>query len=113
MSHSFAQRLLDGNGNPVTNSNPLPIVGSISTSSGPVELSQYLFHDMESPTSTLSYIGKQDNLGKWLILELNESTGLVLRYANVSNNSGQTTYTAAWANRASLTFEMLEELTGL
>jgi len=103
----------DTAGAPISDSNPLPITGAISTSAGAVELTQYIFQDMDSPTSVLSYIGKQTNASKWLILKLDETAGILLRYANVSNNATQTNYTDAWANRASLTFEMLEELTGL
>lgn len=72
----------------------------------------YSVHDVAVVSST-TYVGKETAEGKWLIVSIDESSGTVLRYANVSNNSGYTTYSSAWTARASLTYDYIENLTGV
>lgn len=58
------------------------------------------------------YIGKATPQGTWLVIRFSSSTG-VMNYANVSNNPGYTTYTAAWAARLSLSYTDFQNLTGV
>lgn len=74
------------------------------------DLSEYKGQDIEEVTTTLTYVGKLTTTGLWLILSIDTTTGVVIRYANISNNSTKTTYTLAWTDRASLTYELLEDL---
>ena len=58
------------------------------------------------------YVGKVTPTGKWLVMRYNLTTG-DLTYANLSNNAGVTTYLAAWATYAALTYDRFEVLTGV
>lgn len=61
---------------------------------------------------TPMYIGKVSADGRWLLMSYNAPTG-VMQYANVSNNAAYTTYAAAWAARASLTYAAYGVITGV
>ena len=76
-------------------------------------IADYTLQDVDQPSSTLDYLGKEKNDGTWLVVEIDSSSGNSFRYANESNNNSYTTYTTAYAARASLTYDLLEELTGL
>jgi IMP cyclohydrolase len=58
------------------------------------------------------YIGKVTATGVWLLMRYSTSAGTML-YANQSNNSAVTTYNAAWAARATLTYAAFDALTGV
>lgn len=58
------------------------------------------------------YVGKVRADGAWLIQKYSTSTGEMV-YANVSNNISVTTYAAAWSGRASLTYSVFQNLTGV
>lgn len=57
------------------------------------------------------YVGKSKSNGTWLIEKFVEATG-IKSYANLSNNGSVTTYSDAWTNRATLTFNRFDEITG-
>jgi len=61
-------------------------------------------NDVESASSTLTYVGKEDASGAWLIMKIDESSGTSIQYATVSNNPTVTSYSNAWSNRATLTY---------
>lgn len=58
------------------------------------------------------YIGQSTLDGKWLIKKFSESIGSML-YANISNNPAQSTYDDAWTNKLILTFNKINEITGV
>lgn len=59
------------------------------------------------------YIGKVKANGEWVIQKYDDVAG-TLGYAHISNNPTHTNgYGAAWASRASLTFEGFEALSGV
>lgn len=87
-----------------------------SGSSGSVNIpaniiKDYQVQDFDKASDPIFYICKQNNSGDWLIIEMDKTTELALNYANVSNNSSYTTYSTAYAARASLTYEDLDQLT--
>ena len=99
-----------------SDTNPLPVeVVSGGSGSGSVNIpatiiKDYITHDLDEASTPVSYIGKLSNSGNWLIVKMDETSELDLTYANVSNNSSYTTYTAAYAARASLTYQDLDQL---
>jgi len=101
-----AVKLNTTNGQPVTNINPLPTTGG----GGGGALDAYAVNDLDG-TDPL-YIGKVTSAGVWLAQEYSTSAG-TMRYANLSNNAGYVTYSAAWADRLSLTYGLFETLTGV
>ena len=103
----FRTELLDENGNPISDSNPLPTTGG---GGGGGALDPYAVNDLDG-TDPL-YIGKVTSAGVWLAQEYSTSAG-TMRYANLSNNAAYTTYPSAWAARASLTYGLFETLTGV
>lgn len=114
MTHANKVGLLV-NGNPVNSTNPLPIDGSITTSAGANELTQYITQAIivDTGDSNLTYFCKEKNDGTWLFIEFDETSGLIKTFANISNNATMTDYNTAFASRESLTYEKLEDLSGL
>ena len=88
------------------------LVEVIGSGGSSTDLKTYILNDFEVASSTLTYLGKEKNNGTWLVVSIDSSTGQ-FRFANVSNNSSLTTYTTAYAARATLTYDILENLTGL
>ena len=93
----------------VSSSNPIPV----ESSSQPNEISQYSLQDVDEASATLLYLCKSNNDGKWLIQKVDTSSGVNIRFANESNNSSYTTYATAYTNRATLTYDLIEDLSGL
>lgn len=52
----------------------------------------------------LTYSGKQDGAGNWLVVKMDESSGISILYATVKNNPTVTSYALAWTNRAILIY---------
>jgi hypothetical protein len=94
----------------IDSENPLPVTGNLTTSAGSIYLSEFITQDLWEPTSKITYIGKVKVDSTWLFTKMDETTDLVIRYANLSNNPGVTSYTLASTNRAALTYELLEDL---
>ena len=64
--------------------------------------------------SNVTYVGKLAPNGKYLIEKITDNSGdLVILYANLSNNPTQFTYSNAWGNRITLTYNLISSLTGL
>lgn len=70
----------------------------------------YILNDYASGNPL--YVGKVKSDGTWLIQRFNITTG-EMRYANLSNNAGVTTYTAAWAGRSGLVYGLFNMLNGV
>jgi hypothetical protein len=101
----FRTVLLDENGSPIDQANPLPVSGS-----GGSATESYLLNDFADGDPL--YIGKAKSDGTWLVQKYSATTG-AMRYANISNNAGVTTYAAAWSGKASLTYGLFQSLTGV
>lgn len=104
----FRTELLDETGAPITALNPLPTTGGGGCSSG--VFGPYALNDFENGTTL--YLGKVKSDGTWLLQKYDQGTG-AMRYANVSNNTGVTTYASAWSGRSGLTYNEFQVLTGV
>lgn len=79
----------------------------------PSALDKYKIQDQDTTGTTL-YYGFAFTTGQYYIMAQNTAaTYPTFRYANVSNNVSITTYAAAWAGRAGLTYDYLFNLTSL
>ncbi len=88
------------------------ISGEITTVANPLD--KYSIAAIDEASSTVTYIGKQNTTGTWLLQRLTEAATVTsVEYANISNNGTETTYSLAWTNRATLTFTLLDNLTGV
>ena len=74
----------------------------------------YKLYEYDEDGST-SYLGQiKATNGNWLITKFVDSSGdIAATYANESNNVAYTTMAAAWAARASLTYEDINDLTSI
>lgn len=62
----------------------------------------------------VTYVGKLTPNGKFLIEKITDNSGdLIIQFANLSNNPTQFTYSNAWGNRITLTYNLISNLTGL
>lgn len=106
----FRTIIEDANGN-ITGvaGNPLVTTGG-GGGGGGSPLDPYPLNDLDG-TDPL-YIGKATSSGVWLVQKYSTAAG-TMRYANLSNNAGYTSYASAWAARAALTYGMFETLTGV
>jgi hypothetical protein len=66
-------------------------------------------NDLEE-VGAITYIGIEDANAEWIIKKLDETSGISIRYATVSNNGGYSTYSDAWAARASLSYDLYSAL---
>ncbi len=70
-----------------------------------INTEEYGGNDYESPSDTITYIGKEDKYGNYLIIKVDTTSGISTRFATINNNALITTYEDAWTNRATLTYE--------
>ena len=83
------------------------IIGGFTSS-----LEKYITANIDEISKTLFYFGKQTSTGIWLLQKLETSSNVTtISYANIGNNATQTTYTLAWTNRLTLTYQLFENLT--
>ena len=69
-------------------------------------LGEYATNDVDDVSeANIAYIGKEDPAGDWYIEKVDTSSGTSVRYATINNNSSYTTYSTAWTDRASLTYD--------
>ena len=102
----FRTELLDELGDPISNANPLPVTpGSGGGAIGVYALNDFIDGDP-------LYVGKAKADGTWLLQKFSTTTG-EMRYANISNNPGVTTYASAWTNRTTLVYGLFQSLTGV
>ena len=59
----------------------------------------------DTTTSDVLYIGMENIDGAWAIQKLDETSDLDITYATVVNNDTVTTYSDAWTNRDTLTYQ--------
>jgi hypothetical protein len=80
------------------------LVGRTATGSYVSIDAKYHFNDLEEVGDTI-YVGMEASEDDWLVVEVDESSGVAARYATINNNSTITTYSDAWSGRATLTYE--------
>lgn len=117
----------------IVNSAISPIItGEINISGVPSNLSNYATKDYVNQqiegydvfanyktqevdeVSNVTYVGKLTPNGKYLIEKITDNSGdLIIQFANISNNPTQFTYSNAWGNRITLTYNLISNLTGL
>lgn len=78
----------------------------VSDTFKPFSSNQYATNTIDEASDTLTYIGKEDGNGAWLVQKIDTSSGTVFTYATVTNNPTYTTYSDAWTARASLTYNI-------
>ena len=82
--------------------------GSVNVPSGII--SDYNLIDTDK-VGDITYLGEQMNSGAWLCTKITLTDGdYTFQYANISNNAAQISYTLAWDNHLTLTYEDLEAL---
>ena len=75
--------------------------GGLGSSSNP----KFAVNDVEEPGGSITYIGKESSDGTWWLVKVDESSSpITIQHASITTDSGQTTYSLAWTNRASLTY---------
>ena len=92
-------------GVPASRTNPLPVANVFDYSS-------YQMNDLDEASDTITYVGKVKDDGTWLVVKIDSTSGLSMRYANNSNNQSTTSYSTAWTNRASLSYSLFHEIEG-
>lgn len=65
---------------------------------------RFSVNDIEEASATVTYIGMEDSSGSWYIKQIDTTTGTVFSHATVLNNAGVASYSAAWTDRATLTY---------
>lgn len=61
-------------------------------------------NNIEEASATITYIGKEDTYGIWMILKINSASGKVFTYATQKNNDSYSTYASAWTDRVDLDY---------
>ena len=64
---------------------------------------EYKVNEIET-SGNITYFGKENYDGDWLIFKIDTSSGTVFSYATKKNNASITTYSDAWTNRTTLTY---------
>jgi len=69
-------------------------------------LEEYGINNIDPVSAVLTYTGKEDKDGNWLVVKIDTTTGTVITYATELNNALVTTYADAWSGRAGLTYNV-------
>ena len=96
-----------GRATPYEDSNGIPAFVTLDSGAIPVTsggIASYQVNDIEEDVT--SYFGFSTTAGSWMIKALTDTS---VSYATVSNNGTVTSYTDAWTNRATLTFERYDQ----
>lgn len=70
------------------------------------KLAKYETSDIDEATSTITYIGKMDADGAWMVMKIDTGSGSSFLYATLKNNSSYDNYSSAWTDRSSLTYNL-------
>lgn len=64
-------------------------------------------NDQDETSASTYYYGFQSIEGRWIVLKQDNSASPIVsyRYASNQNNSTYTTYSTAWTNRATLSYD--------
>ncbi len=77
-------------------------------------VAKYVTNDLDDVGGGVTYLGQFKPEGSWLVKRITETgDDLAVDYANLSNNPTRITYTDAFTNRLTLTYEEIQNLTGL
>lgn len=68
----------------------------------------YGVNDISPKSGNTTWIGKQDKDARWMVMKIDETTGADFGYATTKNNSSVTSYSSAWTNKATLTYNDYE-----
>lgn len=70
--------------------------------------SKYATNHLDDYTTTsVTYVGQEDKDGTWKIIKIDETGNFpVFTYASISNNATKTTYSDAWTDRVTLTYNV-------
>lgn len=68
-------------------------------------LTSFGTNNIDEYDSTTTYVGKEDKDGNWVIQKIDTSSGTSITYATETNNPTYTTYSDAWTDRTSLTYQ--------
>ncbi len=74
------------------------------------EGSDYLTLDVDEASATITYVGKEDKDGNWLIMKIDTTAGTFIRYASKKNNPSYADYASAWTDRALLVYGTASEV---
>jgi hypothetical protein len=80
------------------------LVGKTASGAYTTQVAEYGLNDVLE-VGDVTYLGKEAGEDKWLVLKIDSSSGTSFRYASIKNNSTITTYSDAWSNYATLTYE--------
>ena len=70
----------------------------------------YYTNDIDESVADITYVGKQDETGKWFILKIDESgVTTECKYASQTNNATVEVYSVGWTNRVALTYGTYDE----
>ena len=83
-----------------------PTTGTLDRMTQPSGDSRFATSDIDEASNTVTYIGKMDADGAWMIVKIDSSSGTSFTYATITNNPTYTTYSDAWTARASLTYNI-------
>ena len=81
-----------------------PTTGTLDRMTQPSGDSRFATSDIDEASATVTYIGKMDADGGWMIQKIDTSSGTAFTYATVLNNTSVTSYADAWTARATLTY---------
>jgi hypothetical protein len=73
-------------------------------------LNHYGTNDVDKASATVVYEGLEDSEGSWQVVKI-ETVGNITsnRFATLKNNTGVSSYSSAWSNRATLTYGYYSE----
>jgi len=66
-------------------------------------------NDIAEESSTVTYIGMENSEGNWYLKKIDTTSGNSFSHATITNNPSVTTYSSAWSNRATLTYQDFKE----
>ena len=65
----------------------------------------FLSNDLDNQDEEFSYIGKENNEGRWIVLRIQKTGGVTkFRVASLNENREQKDYLDAWSNKKDLTY---------
>lgn len=86
-----------------TAANQTTEITSLGLISAGVNLGRFAANDVEV-SGVVTYVGKTDKDAVYLVMKIDETTGVSISYATILNNGAVANYAAAWAARATLTY---------
>lgn len=66
-------------------------------------------NNVDEASLTLTYVGKEDADGVWIIQKIDTSSGTAITYATNKNNSSVSSYSSAWTNRETLVYSLYND----